>query len=363
MRILEIVNSLEQLAPPQLQESYDNAGLLVGDVSKEATGALISLDLTPEVLDEAIQAGINLIISHHPIIFGGLKKLTGEDMVQQVVIKAIQNDIALYAVHTNLDNVFNGVNRRLAEQLGIKNTEILAPADNSLKKIVCFCPLSHAESVRSAMFEAGAGYIGNYSNCSFNAEGKGTFKANEHANPYVGEKGELHFEEEVRIETVTPSYLTGKVVSAMIQAHPYEEVAYDIYPIENRYEKTGAGMIGEIEPVDIRIFLQRVKTTLGASVLRHSRLISRSVQKVALCGGSGAFLIDKAASARADIFITADVKYHDFFRYNGTMTVVDAGHFETEQFTRQLLFDYLKENFPTFALQISKVNTNAVSYF
>ena len=363
MRILDITNYLEELAPTALQESYDNAGLLVGDPTRGLTGALITLDITPEVLDEAIETGANLVIAHHPVIFGGIKKLTGKDMEEQVVIKAIKHDIALYAIHTNLDNVSDGVNRRLAEKLGLKNLKILSPMDSTLKKIVCFCPVSHVETVRNAMFEAGAGYIGNYSHCSFNVEGKGTFKAGENTNPYVGEKGELHFEDEVRIETVVPSFLINKVVSSMTEAHPYEEVAYDVYPVENRYEKTGAGMIGEVEPVEISSFLEHVKNCLGTGVLRHGRFINRSVQKVAICGGSGSFLIEKAARAGADVFITADVKYHDFFLFNGTMTIVDAGHFETEQFTRELLFDYLKEKFPTFALQISKVNTNAVSYF
>jgi dinuclear metal center YbgI/SA1388 family protein len=363
MRVKEITGFLETYAPLQLQESYDNAGLIVGDKESEVTGALITLDVTPEVLNEAVSTGKNMIIAHHPLIFKGIKKLTGSNTVEQIVIDAIKNDIAIYAAHTNLDNLFEGVNKILAGKLQLENLKILKPQNNSLKKIVCFCPVSHAEQVRNAILGAGAGNIGNYSDCSFNVEGTGTFKAGENTNPFTGKKGKLHFEQEVRIETVVPEYNVNNVITAMKEVHPYEEVAYDIYPLDNFFEKTGAGMTGYLKKATKpEEFLKTVKHTLKG-VLRHSPLVNRKIEKVAVCGGSGSFLIDAAYNSGADIFITADIKYHDFFRYNGSMTIVDAGHFETEQFARDLLFDILKKKFPTFALQISNVNTNAVSYF
>ncbi len=363
MKIKEVTGFLESFAPLSLQESYDNAGLITGDKNMDVSGALITLDVTPEVIKEAISTGKNMIIAHHPIIFNGIKKLTGSNTVEQIVIDAIKNDIAIYAAHTNLDNINNGVNKILSEKLDLTNIKILQPRNNSLKKIVCFCPVSHADTVRNAMLSSGAGNIGNYSDCSFNVEGKGTFKAGEGTNPFTGKIGELHFEKEVRIETVVPDYNVNGVITAMLQTHPYEEVAYDIYPLDNKYEKTGAGMIGHLKKsMDPSEFLKKVKQTLGG-VLRHSHIIDKKVEKVAVCGGSGSFLIDAAYRSGADIFITADIKYHDFFLHNGSMTIVDAGHFETEQFARELLFDVLKKKFPTFALQISNVNTNAVSYF
>lgn len=364
MKLLDIITFLESKAPLTLQEAYDNAGLLVGQPQKEVNKALITLDVTAEVMNEARRTNCDLIVSHHPVIFRGLKRLTGANMVEQIVIDAVKNDIALYAIHTNLDNVFAGVNEKLAQKIGLTNNRILVPREHSLKKLVCFCPLQQADTVRKALFDAGAGSIGNYSHCSFNATGEGSFKAGEKTHPFVGKQGELHFEPEVRIETIVPSEKVSQVVRAMVAAHPYEEVAYDVYPLDNRYEKTGAGMMGETEePVDVGTFLLKLKNILGSGTLRHSPLIKRKVKKVAICGGSGSFLIDKAYRAKADIFVTADVKYHDFFLYNGQMTIVDAGHFETEQFTRELLFEVLKKKFPTFALQISNVNTNAVSYF
>ncbi len=364
MKLLAITEFLETIAPLSLQEAYDNAGLLVGNPNVEIGKALITLDITPQVLDEAIKNNCNLIIAHHPVIFKGLKKITGANMVEQVVRDAIKNNIALYAIHTNLDNVANGVNKRLAQKIELKNYKILALQQNTLKKLVCYCPVNYADVLRNTMFEAGAGNIGNYSHCSFNSIGDGSFKAGETAHPFVGEKGKMHFEKEVKIETIVPSNILQNVINAMLLTHPYEEVAYDIYPIENVNGKIGAGMIGEIaKPLEPVEFLRKVKSVLGIKVLKHSKLINRKVKSVAVCGGSCSFLINKAFNSGADMFITADVKYHDFFLFNNQMTIVDAGHYETEQFTKELLFDVLKKKFPTFALQISKVNTNAVSYF
>jgi len=362
MIIKEIFRYLEQLAPLYLQESYDNSGLLVGSPDQETDKALITLDVTHDVMDEAIASGAGLIIAHHPLIFRGLKHVRGGNLVEDLVIKAIKNDVAVYAIHTNLDNVSEGVNARLAKQLGLENTHVLSPS-GKLKKLVVFVPESHVGAVRDAILNTGAGHIGRYSHCSFGAYGEGSFKALEGTHPYVGKQGEIHFEKEVRLETVVPEQLMSAVLQAMLKEHPYEEVAYDIYPVENTDTGVGAGMIGEL-PVAMapRDFLRTVKNKLGAQGLRHGLLIDREVKKVAICGGSGSFLMDKAFASGADAFVTSDFKYHDFFLYQNQMLLVDAGHYETEQFTKDLLFDLLTKKFPNFALQISKYNTNPVSF-
>ncbi len=363
MKVKDITRVLEHLAPLSLQESYDNAGLITGSPEQEIEQALITLDVTDEIINEAITNGFQLIIAHHPVIFKGIKKLTGKTLTERLVIKAIKNDIAIYAIHTNLDNMANGVNAKLGEKLGLTNLKILSPGSSGLKKIVVFCPTEHAEKVRQAMFDAGAGHIGNYDSCSFNAAGDGTFRANEGANPFTGEIGKLHFEKEIRIETVVPSYRLHKVLQTMMEAHPYEEVAYDIYSLENSFGGTGAGMIGELkQELPLTEYLSQVKQALGAEAIKHNGTDNRPVKKIAFCGGSGSFLIHNAFGAGADVFITADVKYHDFFEHQNQMVIVDAGHYETEQFTKELLYEIIKENFPTFALQISETSTNPVSF-
>jgi dinuclear metal center YbgI/SA1388 family protein len=363
MKIQDIIHELEQLAPPAWQESYDNAGLIVGAGNAEADKALVCFDVTEEVLDEAIESGAQLVISHHPIIFGGLKKLNGKNYVERVVMKAIRNDIALYAIHTNLDNVLLGTNSILAGKLGLKNTKVLVPMSGRYRKLVTFCPVAHADTVRLAVFDAGAGHIGNYDQCSYNTTGQGSFRAGENTHAFVGEKGKLHFEDEVRIETIFPDYLEGKVIRALLDAHPYEEVAYDIYRLENGSSKLGAGIIGELENAEEELaFLKRLKEITRAGCVRHTALRTKSVKKVALCGGSGAFLIGRAKAAGADVYITGDVKYHEFFDAEKQMLIADIGHYESEQFTKDLLVSYIKEKFPTFAVQISACNTNPINY-
>jgi dinuclear metal center YbgI/SA1388 family protein len=363
MQIKDIVQYLESIAPSGLQESYDNAGLLTGSLKMEVKKVLISLDITPQVMDEAVKTGSNLIITHHPLVFKSLKKLSGGNLVEDMLIQAIKHDIALFATHTNLDNVWQGVNGKLAQIIGLKNPQILSPKPNLLKKLVVFCPQSHTEKVRQAILDAGAGHIGNYSHCSFSGEGFGSFKALEGAHPYVGDVGSLHYEPETRIETIVPQFLLAKVQSAMLKAHPYEEVAYDVYPLENSNPQIGAGMIGSLEkPTEISTFLQKLKIQLNAQQIRHGILIDKKVTKVAICGGSGSFLMQEAYRQGADVFVTADLKYHDFFNYQGKMTLVDAGHYETEQFAKDLLFELLSKKFPTFAIQKSKFNTNPISF-
>jgi dinuclear metal center YbgI/SA1388 family protein len=363
MIISELISVLEQYAPLRLQESYDNSGLLIGNKNDEIRQALICLDVTPDIIDEAISTKSNLVISHHPVIFKGLKKINGNSLVEKVILKAIKNDISIYAIHTNLDNTLKGVNSILASKLGIANTRILAPSASKLNKLVCFCPLEHAEKVRQAMFDSGAGHIGNYDNCSFNLKGEGSFRALENTNPFVGEKGMMHIEDEIRIETIVPDFKLPSVIKAMIQAHPYEEVAYDVYSLENKSLSSGAGMIGELETeTKIEDFLVSVKKILGTKYLKHNRLIGKPVKKVAICGGSGSFLIDAAARQKADVYITGDIKYHDYFEHQGDMTIVDAGHYETEQFTKELIHTILTKKFPNFAVRISETATNPVSF-
>jgi len=363
MQLKEITAFFEKLAPLVYQESYDNSGLQVGEYSAEISGALITLDITDEVIDEAIDKGLNLVIGHHPLIFGGINRITGSTMTERIVMKAIRNDIAIYAAHTNLDVIMQGVNGMICEKIGLRKRRILDPVEGQLKKLVVFVPSDHAEKVREALFEGGAGVIGGYDSCSYNTSGKGTFRGGEDTNPYVGEKGELHFEEEVRIETIFPVHEKGRVISAMLNAHPYEEVAYDIYPLENRYRQVGMGMIGELEtPEEEQAFLERLKKTFNAGVVRHTGLTGRKVRKVAVCGGAGSSLLGKAVSQKADVFVSGDFRYHQFFNADGKIVIADIGHFESEQYTRNVFYDLLIKNFPKFAVQLSEVNTNPIKY-
>lgn len=363
MLIKEITYYLEKLAPVSLQESYDNSGLLIGSYEKNIGKALITLDVTEEVIEEAINENCGLIISHHPLIFKGLKKLTGSNLTERLVIMALKSDIAIYAVHTNLDNVLGGVNSILAEKLGIINSKILSPKKGELVKVVTFCPSKYLEKVQQAMFAVGAGNIGNYDSCSYYSNGTGTFRALEGSNPFVGKQNALHKEEEYRIETIVPKHSLSDVLNAMIKAHPYEEPAYDIYNLYNSNVSIGSGIIGELESaVPIKEYLHMVKQTLGTKFIKHNKLIERPVKRVAVCGGSGSFLIDAAARNNADLFITADVKYHEFFEYSGNMTIADAGHYETEHLIKELLYSLLKEKIPNFALQISKKNANPIFF-
>ena len=364
MKIAEITSYLESMAHLSLQESYDNAGLITGNSAWDCTGIVISLDTTEEVVNEAVSKKANLIVAHHPIIFSGLKKINGKNYVEKAVIAAIKNDIAIYAIHTNLDNVLNGVNGKMAQLLGLKNCTILAPKNNTLKKLFIFVPTAQAEQVRNAIFEAGGGNIGNYSECSFNAEGTGTFKAGDNTDPFVGNKGERHYEKETKIEVVFPAFLENRIVAAMKAAHPYEEVAYDVAGLSNLHQQIGSGIVGELEnPMDESSFLDLVKKTFKTPIIKHTELRGKAVKKVALCGGAGSFLIGTAISADADFYITADMKYHEFFDANGRVVIADIGHYESEQFTIDLLKEVLEQKFPTFAVLKTGVITNPVRYF
>ena len=364
MKIKEITNYLESVAPLHYQESYDNAGLLVGDANREIDTALITLDCTEEVVEEAIENNCNLIIAHHPIIFSGLKKITGQNYVERTIIKAIKNDIAIYAIHTNLDNIKTGVSAKIAEILGVENCKILSPKKDLLRQLAVYCPVSDTEKVKEALFQAGAGDIGNYDECSFSAKGEGTFRANEGCDPHIGNIGERHTEKEEKIEVIFPKYKENTIISSLKQEHPYEQVAYQIYILDNIYENVGAGIVGELaQKVDTNRFLEMLKTKIQTDCIRHTKLVKNQIKRVAICGGSGSFLLSNAICEKADIFITADFKYHEFFDGENDIIIADIGHFESEQFTKDLIYDLLSKKFSKFAVRLSKVNTNPINYF
>jgi dinuclear metal center YbgI/SA1388 family protein len=364
MKIADIISHLESLAPPPYQESYDNGGLLTGSAEGACSGVLVSLDATENIIQEAISRNCNLVVAHHPIIFGGLKRLSGNSYVEQTVVAAIKNDIAIYAIHTSLDNVLEGVNGKMADKLGLHHREILMPKPSTLKKLYTFVPLADLEKVRTAVFGAGAGRIGDYSEAGFGLQGEGSFKPEEGAHPHVGAVGHRHYEAEIRFETIFPAHLQDQVVNALIEAHPYEEVAYGICSLANVNSRVGSGMIGELaEAMDGPAFLKKIKEVFSLSVIRHTRLLDKPVKKVAICGGAGSFLIPRAAAGGADFFISSDIKYHEFFDANDRMVIADIGHFESEQFTIDLLYEVLRRKFATFAVLKSKAPTNPVSYY
>jgi len=363
MKLREITNYLESIAPLAYQESYDNSGLICGHHDMEITGAVICLDSTEAVIEEAIANKCNLVIAHHPIVFSGIKKFNGKNYVERVIIKAIQNNIAIYAAHTNLDNVAKGVNSKIAEKIGLTNCRILAPMHNTLKKLTTFCPDDHAAALRTALFAAGGGAIGNYDACSFNTSGIGTFRAGENTNPFVGEKGKQHEEKETKIELIYPGYLESRLLKALFTAHPYEEVAYDILALDNANNSIGAGMIGDLaEEMEETTFLKNLKQTMKTDVVRYTALKGKKIKTVAVCGGSGSFLLKNAIAAGADVFVTGDFKYHQFFDAENQIVIADIGHYETEQFTMELFYDILSEKFSTFAIHLSKINTNPINY-
>lgn len=364
MKIQEITTYLESVAPPSLQESYDNAGLLTGNGQWNCTGIITTLDATEEVVLEAIEKKCNLIVAHHPIIFGGLRKITGKNYVEKTIITAIKNDIAIYAIHTNLDNMLYGVNAAIADKLGLVNRSILSPKNETLKKLYTFVPVDHAEQVRSAIFNAGAGHISNYSECSFNIAGQGTFKPGEGTNPFTGKIGIRHTEDEIKMEMIFPAWSENSILTALKSNHPYEEVAYDIISLDNTNQLVGSGLVGELpESISEKQFLTLIKERFNLSVIRHTPLLNREVRKVALCGGAGSFLIGAAIAADTDFYITGDIKYHEFFDANNRLVMADIGHYESEQYTIDLLFDILSQKFPTFAVLKTGVKTNPVHYF
>ncbi len=360
----EITGCIEDFAPVSYQDSYDNSGLQIGNLSDEVTGVLLAMDITEQVVDEAIALNANLIISHHPLIFYGIKNITVNNYISRSIVKALKKDISIYSCHTNIDNVNMGVNFKITEKLGLQNIRILKPITGDLLKLVFFVPYDHADRVKNVIFEAGAGHIGNYDCCSFDSLGNGTFRASEKAHPFVGEINSVHTEKEMRIETIFPKQSENKIISAMIKAHPYEEVAYDIYPVTNKNPYTGAGAIGYFnEPMDEKLFLNLLKKTFNIPVIRYSNLRGSPVSSIAVCGGSGIFLLNDAINAGADVFVTSDIKYHQFFEAGRRIILTDIGHFESEQFTLEIFYDLLMKKFSNFAICFTKVKTNPINYF
>ncbi|CAA0144072.1 conserved hypothetical protein. putative GTP cyclohydrolase [Tenacibaculum maritimum] len=363
MTIKDITSYIEELAPLAYAEDFDNVGLLVGNYQTKITGILVTLDTLEKTIDEAIANNCNLIVSFHPIIFSGLKKLNGNNYVERVVLKAIQNNIAIYATHTALDNSNNGVSAKMGEVLGLQNLKVLLPKKGLIKKLTTYVPPTEANHLRKALFEAGAGTIGNYSNCSFNIEGKGSYKGNDNSNPVKGEKGVYVFEEESCISVTFNSYLEQKILKALFNVHPYEEVAYEIITLNNYNQNVGMGMIGELpEEMKEADFLPFVKKTMNTNCIRHSQLLQKPIKKVALLGGSGSFAIDNAIRSGADAYISADFKYHEFFKAEKKILLADIGHYESEQFTKNLLVEYLTKKFTNFAIILSEESTNPIYY-
>ncbi|MCD7936099.1 MAG: Nif3-like dinuclear metal center hexameric protein, partial [Tannerellaceae bacterium] len=331
LRIKDILKEIEKLAPLPLQEGYDNAGVQVGEINLPATGALLCLDVTEEVVDEAIDKGCNLVISHHPLAFKPFKSLTGKTYVERCLMKACKYDLVVYSAHTNLDNAFGGVNYKLAEMIGLQNIRTLSPMKDSLLKLVTFVPSAHAESVRNALFQAGAGHTGKYDCCSYNVNGQGTFRAGEGTHPFVGAKGEIHTEEEIRMEMILPVYRKTGVLRALLSAHPYEEPAFDLFALQNSWDRAGSGVVGELPAAEDELsFLQRIKAILKVDCLKHSTLTGRLIREVALCGGSGAFLMNEAIAYGADVFITGEAKYNDFYDVEDRILLAVIGHYESE---------------------------------
>jgi len=361
--IKDVLKLLEALAPPFYQENYDNAGLIIGNLDTKVTGVLVSLDMTEDIVEEAIKQNCNLIVAHHPILFKPLKSLTGKNYVERTILRAIKHDVALYAIHTNLDNVKGGVNFHIAERLELENVKILAPKNQILSKLTTFCPKEDKKNVLEALWKAGAGNIGNYQNCSFQLEGIGTFEPNAQANPFLGKQGVFEEASETRIEVIFPSYLQRKIVQTLKEAHPYEEVAYYLHNLENENQEIGSGAVGELsDAMSEEDFFTFLKEKMNLKVLKHTKTLNKPIKKVALCGGSGVFLLKTAIAAKADIFITADVKYHEFFDAENKIVLADIGHYESEIFTKELLHKVLSEKFPNIAVQISQTNTNPVYY-
>jgi dinuclear metal center YbgI/SA1388 family protein len=362
MTVQDICTAMEEWAPLAWQESYDNAGLLVGNWQTPVKGVLISLDCTEAVVDEAITKGCNLIVSHHPIVFKGLKSLTGKNYVERTVIKAIQHNIALYASHTNLDHAPNGVSYQLAKKLGIEG-QVLKPFQDSLKSLIYFIPSAHEESVRMALHEAGAGNIGEYSSCSFTSDGTGRFTPSILTNPFIGQANQPESVQEKKVEMIYPAHLESKILQALNQAHPYEEVSYFTYGLGNAWKEVGSGCIGKL-PTEMSAeeFIHYIKSRLGIQQLRHTALLSKTISTVAVCGGAGSFLLGEAKKQGADAFISADFKYHEFFDAENTCVICDIGHYESEVMIKDAILDYLSNIFSTFAVLKSDIQTNPVWY-
>lgn len=364
LQLKQVIKALEDVVPLMYQESYDNCGLLTGSPEMDVSGILLCLDCTEEVLKEALEKRANVIVAHHPLIFSGIKRITGSNPTERILIQAIQNNIAIYAMHTNLDNQLNGVNAKMASRLGLQSCSILSPLPAVLYKLITFVPETHSELVLEALFEAGAGHIGPYSQCSFRTTGFGTFLPGAGSQPYVGEPGKRHSEKEERIEVILAAHALNSTLQNLKRVHPYEEPAYDVLALKNENDQLGAGLVGELPEALSEIqLLDLVKEKFRVPSIRHTRLLQKPVKRIAVCGGSGSFLLKHAIQAGAQVFITADFKYHQFFDAENKIVIIDIGHYESEQFTPEIFYEILSKNFPNFAIHLSGVNTNPVNYY
>ena len=364
MKIRDVIKVIEDFAPLQYAEDFDNVGLIVGDPEASLSGILVSLDTLEFTVEEAIEKNCNLIVSFHPIIFKGLTKIVGKNYVEKAVIKAIKNDIHIYAIHTALDNHVLGVSAKMAEKLGLVNTCILIPKSGQLKRLSTYVPVKNGEDLRMALFEAGAGHIGNYDHCSFNWQGKGTFRGNDASNPVLGTKGKDHEEHEMCIQVIFESHQEKTILKALKENHPYEEVAFEVVTLDNLHQNIGLGMVGDlVKEMSAPDFLDQLKHKFHLKVIRHSDLLDKKIKRVAVLGGSGSFAIENAIAAGADIYVTADLKYHDFFRAENKIVLADIGHYESEQFTKNLLVELLSKKITNFAIILSEKNTNPINYY
>jgi dinuclear metal center YbgI/SA1388 family protein len=364
LTVNDILQTLDGVAPFCYQESYDNSRLLCGDPQQTVTATLLSLDCTEAVVDEAIARGCNVIVSHHPILFKGVQSLTGKTYVERVLIKAIQHRVALIAVHTNLDNQPTAVNGAFAHRLGLRHCTVLRPMERTLELLYVYVPQASREALEAALFAAGAGSIGNYDQCSFVYPGSGSFRPLAGANPVIGAVGQREWVQEDKVEVVVEQHLRGAVLTALRAAHPYEEIAYGLVPLANTNQTIGAGLIGSLpSPMMPSDFLHMVKHSMKTGAIRHTVLPEKPISKVALCGGSGSFLLSDAIKQGADAYISADFTYHQFFDAEGRILIADIGHYESEQFTPEIFYAHLSKKYPKFAFHFSAVNTNPVLYF
>lgn len=364
MKIQDVIQAAKEKWPLQQAEDFDNVGLLCGNLDREVTGILICHDSLESVVEEAIQKNCNLIIAFHPIIFSTLKSLTGRNYVGRAVIKALENKIAIYALHTALDNDWKGVNHRICNELGLNNLRVLMPKAGALSYLQVYVPKENAESLESAIFSAGAGQIGNYDLCNYKIMGTGSFRPLQDAHPTIGKQGNREFVEEAQLNFIFESWKTDQITSAMRKAHPYEEVAYQIYALENENHFEGLGQYGDFgQAMDEIEFLKFVKEKFQLKIIRHSGLLNKKIKRVGVIGGSGVSGIAAAKKVHCDAFLCGDFKYHDFFKAEGQILLADIGHFESERFVIEQLFEFFSEKFSKFAVLKSEVNTNPVNYF
>ena len=364
MKIKKIISIIEEWAPLDYSEDFDNVGLLTGDKEKKCSGILVTLDTNELVIDEAIRKNCNFILSFHPIIFPHIKKITHKNYVEKTLVKAIKNDISIYSIHTALDNYKYGVSHKIGDRLGLINQKILIPKKNTLVKLNVNIPIDHYEKVKNQLFISGAGEIGNYKKSSFTSKGIGQFSGNEKSNPYIGDKKKNIKIDEKRLNLIFQKHKKNKILKKLKEVHPYEEVSYEIYSIQNINEEIGMGSLGYLKnSMNSEEFLKFLKIKMNTKLIRHSKLIKNKIKKIAVLGGSGNFAIESAIQKKADVLITADLKYHDFFKANNKIILMDIGHYESEQYTKKLIFDHLTKKIPSFACVLSRVKTNPINYY